>query len=304
MLRRHFVAGLATVPLFGAKEHITMSRISAITDEVAASPADAIAFAKQYGLRWLELRDVPGRRGHYMNLSEEELKQTMKELKDNGLRVSFFNTGYFKITLPGTDPVRRNNDTPESRAKRLEAHKVAYERRFDDLEKGIRAAHIMDVKLMRIFTFNRVAEPEKVFQQVADVLGEMGERARKQGITLVVENEGSCNVATSAELATFMKLLPEKSFGLNWDPFNGRSGETPFPDGYEMLPKKRILNVQIKGHSVLDEKLKLDWPAIFAALDRDGYKGQVGLETHYFDGTKIEKSHLTMRELQKMLHAS
>ena len=61
--RRQWIAGtLATGALWG-KNKIDHSHISAITDEIAKSPEAAIAFAHQYGMKWLELRDVPGNKG-------------------------------------------------------------------------------------------------------------------------------------------------------------------------------------------------------------------------------------------------
>ena len=106
MLRREFLAGLAAAPLLtAAKSHIDRGRISFITDEAAASPADAIQFAKKYSLRWVELRDVPGGGGHYMRQSDEKLKEAARQFQDNGIKVSFFNTPMFKITLPGTEPL-------------------------------------------------------------------------------------------------------------------------------------------------------------------------------------------------------
>jgi sugar phosphate isomerase/epimerase len=57
----------------------------------------------------------------------------------------------------------------------------------------------------------------------------------------------------------------------------------------------------MKGRSILDPQQKLDWKAIFAALEKDGYAGAVGLETHYFDGTNLEKSHLSVQEVKRML---
>jgi sugar phosphate isomerase/epimerase len=129
-------------------------------------------------------------------------------------------------------------------------------------------------------------------------MGELALVAEKEGIKLLVENEGSCNVATSAELAAFMKLVPAKNVGMNWDSLNGVAlKEIPFPDGYNTLPKDRLWNVQAKGKSLVDPQQKLDWAGIFSALERDGYKGQVGLETHYFDGTNLEKSHLSTEEM-------
>jgi sugar phosphate isomerase/epimerase len=129
----------------------------------------------------------------------------------------------------------------------------------------------------------------------------MGEIAAREGVMLLVENEASCNVGTCAEFAGLIKLLPEKTVGINWDANNGQSSkEKPFPEGYALLPKSRIKNVHMHGRTLLDPEKLLDWRAIFAALIRDGYAGCAGLETHYFDGTKIEKSHLCMNELLRI----
>jgi sugar phosphate isomerase/epimerase len=308
MLRREFLAAVSAAPLLAAaKNHIGKSRFSFITDEAAATPADAIAFAHKYGLQFIELRDVPGAKIHYCRLPEADLKAAAKEFQENGLKVSFFNTPYLKITLPGTEPVRKRTETPEAREKRMAKDQAEFDRRIEDLKQGVRAAQILGATQMRLFTFLRVEEPAKVEQRVAEIIGEMAHLAAKENIKILVENEGSCNVATSPELASMVKLLPEKQVGLNWDPHNAIGAafkEVSYPDGYQALPKRRIGNVQTKGKSLLEPSDKIDWTNIFHALERDGYQGQVGLETHYFDGTKIEKSHLSMQEMLRIAETS
>lgn len=304
MLRREFLAGIAAAPLLKAGAGFDRSRISVITDEASTSQADSVAFAKQYGLKWLELRGVPGGEGHYMGQSDQKLKEAAKLFHGNGIKVSFLNTPMFKITLPGSEPVMRRPETSEAREKRIARHQAEYDRRREDFQQAFRAAHLLGVDKIRVFTFLRTAEPAELNQHIADVIGEIAEMASKEKIKLLVENEGACNVVSCAEVAAFLKLLPEKTVGLNWDPHNGTSQkEVPYPDGYKLLPAKRIWNVQMKGHSLLDPAQKLDWSSIFQALVRDGYKGQAGLETHYFDGTKIEKSHASMREIFRILES-
>jgi sugar phosphate isomerase/epimerase len=304
MLRRQFLAAPLGLPLLARAPRIDRARVSAITDEIARSPADAITFIKQYGLRWVELRDVPGAKQHYATQSEEFLKQAAKEFHDSGIGISFFNTGMLKITLPGTDPKRSRPETPEVRAKRLASHQAAFERRMDDLRQAIRAAHILNVDKIRLFAFLRVDDPKTVEDRVANIIGEMAEVAHKEGIKTLLENEGSCNVATSAELAGMVNKLPAKYVGLNWDPMNGMAlGEKPYPDGYNTLPKKRIWNVQIKGRTLLEDKYRLDWAAIFDQLVRDGYRGQVGLETHIFGDIQVAKSHESMREILRIVES-
>ncbi|MBC8167898.1 MAG: sugar phosphate isomerase/epimerase [Bryobacteraceae bacterium] len=304
MLRRNFLAALAATPLARAKQRFPMSRISFITDEAAATPADAIAFCKQYGLNKVELRGVPGGKGHYGLIPDAEIKQAAKELSDNGIKVSFLNTPFFKITLPGSEPVFRRPETPENRDKRVARHQAEFDRRKESFQRAFQNCHVLGVNKMRVFSFLRVAEPRTVFQQTADVVGEMANLAGQEGIDLLVENETSCNVVTGSEVADFLKLMPQKNVGFNWDPLNETGlKEVPYPDGYAKLPKKRIWNVQVKGKSLLEPDEKLDWAGIFDALARDGYKGCVGLETHYFDGTKIEKSHLCMKEIRRILES-
>jgi L-ribulose-5-phosphate 3-epimerase len=294
----------APVSLLARKSRIDRSRISTITDENARTPADAIAFAKQYGLQWVELRDVPGAKKHYTALSDEELKQASKEFKDAGLRVSFLNWWALKSTLPGTEPKRNKPETPEARSKRIERDQKQFDDRFTLLEKAIRTAHILEVDKMRIFGFLRIANPQSVMPRIADILGEMAKKCDKEGIKLLVENETSCNVATCAELASVVKMVGAKNFGLNWDALNGFDmKEAPFPEGYALLPKKKIWNVQIKGKSILAGPQHLDWAGIFHALEHDGYQGEVGLECHIFD-RQIPASHESMQEILRLVSPS
>jgi sugar phosphate isomerase/epimerase len=303
--RRQLLATALAAPALSAQKRIGLNRISAITDEIGKTPGDSIAFARQYGLRWVELRGIPGNKVYYATMPEAELRPIAKEFAANGLKVSFLNTALLKFTLPGTEAVRRRQESEEARARRQANEVRLFERRMEDLEIAIRAAHAFDVAKIRVFTFSRVEAPETLFQRIVEVLGPMVKKAEKEGVQLLVENEASCNVASCAELASMMKMLPSKAFGINWDPLNGTSlKEVPFPDGYALLPKKRIGNVQIKARSILEGPQRLDWAAILQALEKDDYRGQVGLETHVFDGTLIEASHACMREIRRIVHAT
>jgi L-ribulose-5-phosphate 3-epimerase len=302
MTRRELLAAAVAPAFLQAAGRIDRSRISVITDEAARSPADAIAFAKQYGLSKVELRGVPGGRSDYTELSDAELKQAAKEFAGSGITVSFLDAGLYKITLPGTEPVRRRPEAPEEREKRLRRDGVLFERRMEDLRKALNAAHLLGTDKVRVFAFLRVEDPMKMLPRIADILGPMAELAGKERIRLLLENESSCNVGTCAELAEMARLLPSKWFGLNWDSLNGAGfKETPFPDGYERLPKGRLGNIHIKGRSVLDGPEKLDWPAIFAACERDAYKGAFGLETHIFGAGQIQASHDSMKEIMRIV---
>ena len=139
-------AASAALPLFAkTPTRIGRSRLSAISDEIAATPAEALAFAKKYGLEWLELRNVPGAKTPYFFMSEAELKPVAKEFSDHGIKISFLNTNLLKFGLPGTEPLRKN-ETAEARAKRLPREQAQFDRRMDDLQKCIRAAQVLGVR--------------------------------------------------------------------------------------------------------------------------------------------------------------
>jgi sugar phosphate isomerase/epimerase len=307
MNRREFLGtGLAAsaamlrgAPAAGPK--IDRSRIAAISDEMARSPADAIAFAKHYRMQWLEVRNVPGTRKSYHVMEPAELAAAHAEFKEAGVKISFLNTPMLKFGLPGTEPYRRTPEPADAREKRIARDQAQFDARMDDLRKAIRCAHALECPLMRVFSFSRVAEPEKIYQRIADHIGEMAVLCEKESVRLLIENENSQNIGTSAETARFVKLLPEKALGINWDSLNGASlGELPYPDGYDVLPKNRILNVQMKGKTLLDFPDHLDWGAIFIQLQKDGYAGKLGLETHVGGEAAIAYSHASMREIMRI----
>jgi sugar phosphate isomerase/epimerase len=303
--RRAFLGAALACRAAAGPARITLDRISLLTDEIARSPEDAIAFCKQYGVRWVELRAVPGGGGTYAQLDEPVLLETAKQLKQAGLRVSFLNTPMLKFTLPGTEPARRRNETPEQKQQREARERARFERRHEELAKALRAAEIFEVPLVRVFTFTRVAEPAEFLPTVAEILAPMAAEARGRGMKLLVENEGSCNVATSAELRRICELVTDAGLGINWDPVNALSfQEEVWPDGYKQLPLDRLGNVQMKARGLVVGPVMVPWKEIFDALARDGYPGKIGLETHIFDGTLIEKAHLCMREIQKLVSGS
>jgi L-ribulose-5-phosphate 3-epimerase len=301
--RRKLLIGSLAAPALWGRTKIDRSRIGAISDEIARSPEDAIAFAHQYGMKWLELRGVPGAKGQdYYFMEEAALREAAKQFSSNGIRISFLNTNLLKFGLPDTEPTRRTPEAPAAREKRIAQEKQRFDRREQDLRKCIQSAHILDCPYVRVFTFSRVAEPEAIFPRIAEIVESFSKIAEREGVKLLVENETSCNVAKCSELASFLKLVPSKAIGLNWDVMNGQSmKETPLPDGYALLPKDRMHNVQIKGRTILDYPEKLDWSAIFDTLGKDDYKDQIGLETHIFGETQVAKSHESMRAIMKIV---
>jgi sugar phosphate isomerase/epimerase len=307
MNRRSFLAATlaAAVPSRAAIKRIDSSRISAITDEISRSPKEAIEFAHKFGMQWLSLRDVPvplgQKKSSYHTLDPDQLKQAMTEFKDGGIKISFMDTPFLKFDLPGTTPRRMRPEEPAAKEARMARNQKMFDNRMEDLRLGIRASHAFDCSMVRIFTFTRVAEPESIFPQIAEIIGEYSKVAEKEGIRLLIENEASQNAGTTAETAKLLQLLP-RNVGINWDSLNGMPlGEKPFPDGYDAIPKDRNWNVHMKGKSLLDYPEHQDWPGILDALERDGFTGRLELETHIFGEGQVVASHASMTEIMRLL---
>jgi L-ribulose-5-phosphate 3-epimerase len=304
MTRRELLAaGTAAATPLWARSRINKTTLSAITDEIGKTTEESIAFAHQYGLKFIELRNAPEEKKEYVALPEEKIKAHAARFAREGLKVSFLNTGMLKFTWPDTEPVRRRPETDEARVKRVAMEKARWDGRMDYLKRSINCAHIMGCDKIRVFSGSRVAEPKSLYQRIANEIGEMALVAQREKVYLVLENEGSQNIGTSAEVAEILKLIPSKWVGFNWDPQNSVGlKEVPFPAGYDVLPKKRMMNVQIKGKGIMPESPdKLDWRAIMRQLDKDGYKGKIGLETHIFDGTLIQAAHVSIKEMLRIV---
>ncbi len=305
MTRRELILGSLTAASLSGKSKIDRSRISAITDEIAKTPQEAIDFAHQYRLQFVELRNVPGGK-EYAFLPEADVKLAATQFAQAGLKVSFLNSSLLKYPWPDAEPVgltrTQRSEKADTSAARIKTGAERFARRMEELRTAINNCHILGVDLLRVFTGTRTAEPEKLVPRIVDVLGEMSLVAEKEKIHLLIENEYSCNIGTSAELANILKKLPSKWIGANWDSMNGLElNEKPFPDGYDVLPKSRIGNVQIKGKQLLDYPEKLDWKPIFQRLEKDGYQGKIGLETHIPGPGLIEASHASMREIIRIV---
>jgi sugar phosphate isomerase/epimerase len=305
MTRRQLLgatAAFAATSRMWGKAGIDKSRISAITDEIGLSTLEAIAFAHSYGLTNVEIRDRIDRpRKEYFQLPEAEIKADSALFAKEGLKVSFVNTSLLKFTWPDTEAARKRNETPEARERRLAAEKVRWDKRLEDAMSAIRCAQIMGCDKIRVFGGSRTADPKAMYPRIADMLGELSKLAEREKVYFLLENEASQNVATSQEIADVMNLVPSKWIGFNWDPNNAHGMETSYPDAYNVLPKARMLNLQIKGRGIMPPTPHEDWKAIFTALNNDNYAYKIGLETHLFDGTLITAAHKSMDEILRIV---
>jgi sugar phosphate isomerase/epimerase len=256
--------------------------IAAITDEYSPDVQAAADAMAKTGMTGAELRVLWGK--NVMDLTDEELECAIAICRSQNLEIISIASPILKCVLPGAPDV----DT------RFQQDIFASTHTFDDqprlAEHAFKIAKKTGAKIIRVFSYWRTVQPEKCFDGIVVALGDLAEKAAKHGLTIGLENEHACNISTAADSARVLNAVQHPNLKLVWDPANAYiSGESPFPEGYNMLPKDRIAHVHAKdcrldGHTPLWGPVgtrDVDWKGQIAALERDGYKGWISLETHW-----------------------
>lgn len=308
MRRREFLASSAAAALMSATQgwaaDVKQFQLGVITDEVTQDFEQALVWAKGFGLQWVELRFLWNK--YVTELAPDEVKRAKELLAKYGMKVSVVDSSYFKTVLPGTQSKFDRG--------RFDPLQSEFSAQKGILEKAIARAKDFGTEKIRIFAFLRADDPKTVFDRVARELETTAATTQHEGIRLLLENEFTCNVATGAEGAAMLAAVPSPALGLNWDPGNAfQAGETPFPNGYEALDKKRTWHMHLKdaapnpkGGEPLWMPIgsgKIDYLGQFRALLHDGYKGTMSLETHYLNAAenKEASSRESMEGLLKVI---
>ena len=195
-----------------------------ITDEISQDFDLAVGMAKQFGLDQLEIRTVWETRIDAM--SSEQLRRIKETAERHGLSVAGLAAPFLKCELGDDDE---------------------YAEHLHILRQCIAAGRALGTSLIRGFTFWKRDGLDDHYQQILDSYAEPARIAREEGVTIGIENEGSCYVGTGAELARFLGDLNEPSVRAVWDPANAcwDGGETTWADGYPLV-KPYIAHVHVK----------------------------------------------------------
>lgn len=258
-------------------------RIAAITDEFSPDLPTALDAMAPIGMTGAELRVVYGR--NIMDLDDSQLKEAKAALDSRNFEVISIASPLLKCVLPGGPDV----DT------RFQQDIFASKHTFDDqprlAEHAFKLASFFGAKIIRVFSYWRTVEPDRCFDAVCKAVTTLADQARQHGDLIIgLENEHACNIGTAAESAKVLAAVDHPNLKLVWDPANALvGGEDPFPHGYSLLPANRIAHVHTKdchmeGHTPIWGPLGtrvVDWKGQIKALERDGYKGWLSLETHW-----------------------
>ncbi len=320
--RRQFIVGLgvaaaaSTVPAISAElletpeplhpsRSVGMScpfRLAVINDEISQDFGHACEVAsKDFGLNWIELRGMWNK--SLADLDAKEIAEARRILEKNHLRVTDIASPLFKVDWPGA-PLSRNSE------HRDQFHAdFGFKQQDQLLERCIELTKIFQTDRIRCFDFWRLDDQKPYRAAIDEKLREAAEKCAKSNKILILENEMACNTATGEESAAVLKAVPNKNFMLNWDPGNAAMiGSTPYPNGYDLLPKDRIGHCHCKDVAIQPGGKRvwapvgsgiIDWVGQFRALKKQGYHYAVSLETHWRGaGTPEASSRISMQGLK------
>jgi sugar phosphate isomerase/epimerase len=281
-------------------------RVAVINDEISQDFDHACyVAAHDFGLQWVELRGMWKK--NLTELDAAEIKQALDILEKYKLRVTDIASPLYKADWPGA-PLSKQSE-------RRDQFHADFDFKQQDalLEHCIDLAKTFHTDRIRCFDFWRLDDVKPYRDAINNKLRQAARRCAKDDLILLLENEMSCNTATGAEAAATLKAVPEPNFMLNWDPGNAATfpDNKPFPDGYNLLPKHRIGHCHAKNVvRKPDGKWEwapvgtgiVDWAAQLRALQRDGFRFAVSLETHWRGaGTPEASSRISMQGLKEAL---
>ncbi len=258
-------------------------KLGIITDEVDPNLSTVLnRFYPKYQLHWAEIRNLKldgATKYVYRSATPDQLKEIKSQLDGANVKLAVLDTGIYKIALPGTTPLSHNKSD-------LNPVSGEYERQLDDLKRAADAAHTLGTDRLRIFDFLRVADPNAIFTRIVDDLGKALAVAKQQDVTLLLENEMSCNTGSGTETAKLFQAIPDRRLMQVWDPGNCfEAGEEPFPKAWNQIDHSRIGHIHLKDAAGKQWKPigggKIDFAGQFAALKKINYAGTLSLETHY-----------------------
>ena len=318
--RRDFLIGLAaagvaagipsTQALGSSKSPSAMScpfRLSVINDEISEDFDHACQVASQdFGLQWIELRGMWGK--NLTELDPKQIDDARTILDKYKLRVTDIASPLYKTDWPGAPLSKLSPRRDQFHAD------FDFKQQETLLQHCIELAKAFKTDRIRCFDFWRLDDVAPYREAINKKLIEAAEACEKHDIILLLENEMACNTGTGEEAAAVLAAIPNKNFMVNWDPANAGTfpGNTPYPNGYDALPKNRIGHCHCKDvKREANGKYEwepvgggiIDWVGQFKALKAQGYHYAVSLETHWRGaGTPEASTRISMKGLKEALN--
>ena len=235
-------------------------RLSVITDEIDPSLDRALDVCEELGIDAVELRFLD--KVQVVDLGPGDLRSIRAKLDRRGFAVSAIASPFMKC----------GRGEPQDAV----------------LSATLQAAQVLGAPIVRAFAYWREDDARAALPDAGGALHAAAERAHGAGVTLALENEHECNVATSAEARAALDATASPHLRLIWDPGNAAMLDPSAFIGLGGLEdiRERVAHVHVKDVTASQEWTRIgdgivDFAALLRYLDETGYDGYLSFETHY-----------------------
>jgi sugar phosphate isomerase/epimerase len=237
--------------------------LSGFGDEIDEDPRIQVAVLQSLGARHIEVRSAWG--VNVVDFDDEQRARLAALLRERGMGVSAIASpvGKVDVALPVDHEVER-------------------------LQRAIDAAHALDSRYVRIFSFYRAdgVPVESIRDDVLERMRALADRAEREGVVLVHENEKDIYGDIPSRIIDVIESVGSSALRVAWDSANFvQVGVRPHSDGYALLrPHLEYLQVKdaIAATGTVTPAGEGDGEVLqtLAALRDDGYEGFASLEPH------------------------
>jgi hypothetical protein len=259
-------------------------KLSVINDEISQDFGRACEVAAQdFGVQLVEIRAMWGK--NIMRLDAKEIDEARKILEKYKLSVSSIASPIFKVDWPGAPTSKFSPKRDQFGAD------FTFEQQDELLERGFELVRVFHVDRIRIFDFWRLDDQKPYRAAIDKKLIEASKKAARRGITLLLENEPSCNTATGAEAARTLGAVVTRGFPL--EPRAGERVDHPHHAGF-WLNYGNVNGLDFWNNSVAlppEQQQKMGTVVLRRITQATGGKdrGQLAVETEWVmpDGQPI-----------------
>lgn len=197
----------------GLNLKIETFRLTAVSDEISGDTGNAISALKKEGLGYMELRNVCGK--PLLKTSEKIIRELKKKLNGEGVAVSGIDTDAGLCPFPGKES-----------------------RNLDALKKSISQAKFFGAEYVVVHSFSADRQENNCKKQLVEYLTKASESAKKECITLVLENMPGTHCAGSKDCLKLLKTVNSPGLRFAFNPAHfAANGEKPFLETSPSLRK-------------------------------------------------------------------
>ncbi len=243
-----------------------MLKISGFGDEIAKDFETQLEEMRNMNLNYIALRNLWGT--NILDLNAKQKTRARNLLREHGMGVSEIGSPLGKIQINSS-----------------------WKKEWERYEKAIEMAHYFNCPRIRIFSFYfpKGDSPEKHRASVIKRLKEMTDRAEKEGIVLLLENEANIYGEDGIHCRDLAESIDSPNFKLIFDPANFvHSGTKAFTQWYDLMVD-HVVHLHIKdctfeGKFTPAGQGDGEIPELIAALKERGFSGFATMEPHLMEG--------------------